>query len=904
MQRLLADTGVQLLCYPLPVDVEIDPLGWQHCRCAGPDSGQTVELPFVQWRVVGGKVAKLMLAVDTVLGPPDQGHFADRSAFVGSKRFLIAGLISPSGVSLDLPAVEFSIDPPTVGDVKDTDLVVDFGNSRTGALLLEMRGETSPTPQMLPFRLVDRGSMAAWNERGEFDAMAAETWFSARTHWCETPYLPPPILHKESFREVDGSSGWLGRPKKQTVRESETVEPNLFEDLSMARLGGEAARIAATEQATADYRSGVSSPKRYLWAADESWLEGGNWFMARRESATGDDTDERQDLVRLSGPWLRFVGERDDDVSLLKPSGTGPVEFETSPPKPRHPPRSMMTAAIYELLCQAYRYVNSQAYREATGETNRPRRLRSLTLTYPTGMLVVERDRLLKQARKAAKIFSLTAGRGHREPVVELGLDEASAVGLCYAWGELTSLGQNPGLWLSLAAKRPPDPAADVTSDPIGQDESNGRREPKGRGDGDEPVERSAASELTIACIDIGGGTSDLMIARYRCDSSVDDVLDGTIVHRDGISIAGDQLVKRLLERVIVPRFAQVVGLESSTTQWLFGPEVPRNRSIRSLRTSWMNGIFVPLAVRYLEAATSGESAIITHTDKRLVQKELLESLAGQLAVMEPSKGWDLRRELALQVDHEVLSDVVGEVFGDLFKDFCIRIVEHDSDLVLLAGQPSKLGVIRQLFRRLLPLPPSRIVAMHQHYAGNWYPYQDPQGRSPGVIFDPKSTVVVGAAVDFLARHGKLPQFQFRVRDALQSQSYYWGVMTDAVSGIREERLLFRPDSGSCITRFRSTSERVLIGRKLSPREDGEASPVYLLKADVADRLAPISLEVEIERSIDETFGEEKLEVISVEGTVAGKPARLGNNVTFSLRTLADEHYYLDHGGLDNIELS
>ena len=903
MQHLLAETGVQLLCYPLPIDIELDTdqvtADWQHCRLGGSQGAHGSELPYVQWRIVPAKTPKLFLAVDTTLGPKDRGHFADRSSFVGSHKVTITDLLGPSGVALPIPAVTFTIDPPSAGDVKDVDLIVDFGNSRTGALLLEMRGETAPTPQMLPFHLIDRGKLSAWNDRGEFDSSAAETWFTARTHWCETPYQPPQPLQRERYREIDGKPNWLGRARKETVRESETIRPRLFQDLSMVRLGREAARIAGAEQVTADYRSGLSSPKRYLWATDESWLEGGNWFMAPRSSQTARHPTETNSLVRLSGPLLQFINERDDDTLLRQSSGGVETVFDTAPPKPRHAPRSLMTAAMYELLCQAFGYVNSGAYRLATGEPSRPRRLRSLTLTYPTGMLAVERDRLLKQARKAARIFAFALARAYPEPLVELGLDEASAVGLCYAWGELRSLGQNPKLWISLAARQPTALAADPGETDTTSDGTNTNfREPEASGAG------SPGNSVTIACLDIGGGTSDLMIARYGCDSSVDDVLQGTILHRDGISIAGDHLVKRLLERVIIPRFARRVGIGSATVQLLFGPEVPRNRGLRSQRTAWMNGIFVPLAVRYLESATSGDSAAISHTDRGFIQAELLQSLVGQLSALEPARGWDLRRDLGLTVELDMLTDVVGEVFGDLLKDFCLRIVDHGADLVLLAGQPTKLGVIRQLVRRLLPLPPSRIIAMHQHYAGNWYPYQDPQGRSPGFIFDPKSTVVVGAAVDFLARHGKLPQFRFGMHDALQSQSYYWGVMTDAVSGIRNERLLFRPESQSRIVRFRTTSQRVLIGRKLSAREDAEASPVYLLKADAADRLAPIELEIEVERSPDEEFAEEKLSVLSVEGTVAGKPAHLGANVHFSLRTLADEHYYLDSGGLDNIDLT
>ena len=115
-------------------------------------------------------------------------------------------------------------------------------------------------------------------------------------------------------------------------------------------------------------------------------------------------------------------------------------------------------------------------------------------------------------------------------------------------------------------------------------------------------------------------------------------------------------------------------------------------------------------------------------------------------------------------VDKEAFEDVVHEVFDDLLFDFCTRIVEHEADVVLLAGQPSKLGYIQQLVKMYVPLPPSRIIPMYNHYAGNWYPYQDGKGNKPGLIVDPKSAVVVGAAIEFMARNGMLPSSSSRWR--------------------------------------------------------------------------------------------------------------------------------------------
>ena len=238
--------------------------------------------------------------------------------------------------------------------------------------------------------------------------------------------------------------------------------------------------------------------------------------------------------------------------------------------------------------------------------------------------------------------------------------------------------------------------------------------------------------------------------------------------------------------------------------------------------------------------------------------------------------------------------------------DYCQRIVEHQVDVVLLAGLPSKLGYLQQLVRTYVPLAPSRIVPMHRHYAGNWYPYQDETGYNPGVIVDPKSPVVVGAAIEFLARNGMLPQFKFSMKSKHRENSYYWGVMSDATSGIRKERILFQPADPQAkeeITEFSTASQRVIIGRKMSPAEDAQASPIYLLKMDAGDRIGRTEIAVKIKRRRAGPDQEESLEILSVTGMVAGQEALLGENVHFTWRTLADERYYLDTGGLDNIEL-
>jgi hypothetical protein len=139
-----------------------------------------------------------------------------------------------------------------------------------------------------------------------------------------------------------------------------------------------------------------------------------------------------------------------------------------------------------------------------------------------------------------------------------------------------------------------------------------------------------------------------------------------------------------------------------------------------------------------------------------------------------------------------------------------------------------------------------------------------------------------------------------------KENTYYWGVMTDATSGIRKERILFEPAEEQTreeITEFSTSSQRVIIGRKMNSNEDSQATPVYVLKMEAGDRIGRTDITVKIKRKRATGLEEESLSVESVAGLVAGEDAVLGDNVRFMWRTLADERYYLDTGGLDNIEL-
>ena len=166
------------------------------------------------------------------------------------------------------------------------------------------------------------------------------------------------------------------------------------------------------------------------------------------------------------------------------------------------------------------------------------------------------------------------------------------------------------------------------------------------------------------------------------------------MLHQDGIYLGGDQLVKRLLETIIVPAFAEALGLEDEDVQLLFGPEVPRNREIRSQRINWINRLFVPLAQAYLNNAVDDVTdEPISHTDPEIVDPAVVESLQEAFDKLRGPGYYNAQQELDLVFDKAEFEGVVHDVFDELLFDYCQRIVEHDADVVLLAGLPSKLAL-------------------------------------------------------------------------------------------------------------------------------------------------------------------------------------------------------------------
>lgn len=98
MHILFANTGVQLICVPLPSGRRYTTsqigYGWQYTRCVAPvpeeeeelddeEELKIVEYPYIQWQIIQSHASKLYIAVDTTMGDPEIGYFCDPTSLHG-----------------------------------------------------------------------------------------------------------------------------------------------------------------------------------------------------------------------------------------------------------------------------------------------------------------------------------------------------------------------------------------------------------------------------------------------------------------------------------------------------------------------------------------------------------------------------------------------------------------------------------------------------------------------------------------------------------------------------------------------------------------------------------------------------------------------------------------------------
>ncbi|GIV58462.1 MAG: hypothetical protein KatS3mg042_1375 [Rhodothermaceae bacterium] len=613
---------------------------------------------------------------------------------------------------------------------------------------------------------------------------------------------------------------------------------------SMVALGREAHELATANNPNST-TTGISGPKRYLW--DDALFDG-SWYFS---------TGQKNQLIE--GPTLKYFSKTDKDEPY-----DGGLDRPTNPNYPR---RALTTFFVLEILQQVLRLANSPEHRQGN-HTLRRRILRRLVVTYPSGIPQWMKERLKRQAEKAAYIISKEL---NIPPItVELGMDEASAAQIVFVESQLQRYQRTPGAFM---------PGIVLAND---------------------------KNVFRVASVDIGGGTTDMMVASYDMENYVDThKLYGRCLFQDSTSIGGDDLVKALIERIVIRALLDTKALTNEAQEVLFRGH--GGLKARSLRVRFMNLILIPLAYHLLESLrkrvpTDKElSGTLVEIISRLqvgIQANTLNDLSRDAENL-----FDLQKKISVRLPDQakvekVLKDT--QLVKQVLFDYAKMISLYAPSFVVLSGKLSALPLIQKRIAEYLPTSPDRIIALSTFQPGAWYP---PDFVRRQCIDDPKTVVVTGVAVADIAQHAKLQEgCDVVMRRSEDSSINFVGPTNHNKLTFTEDEQIFGPDDEQS-TRSLPITKPVILSYRNINSEPLPANPLYVvqLKEDVAPSDEDIP-RVRLRRS---SADRGQLEVESCSGAVfvAGQQEELcEDHIEIKQKTMIETNYYLDTGELENLD--
>jgi len=541
---------------------------------------------------------------------------------------------------------------------------------------------------------------------------------------------------------------------------------NAFSWASPVRVGPEAVRLSASSRGN-EGATGLSSPKRYLW--DER-LTSQVWRF------NGLASDGMTTEPPVSGPFMQFVSEG-GEVLRAKPRRRQSGQLQPAV-RARFSRSSLMSFMLTEILMQAQSQINAVETRYEQTFPDVPRRLRRILLTMPPAMPLAEQRIFRDRAEAAVRLAWDMMGWGSPgpstppEPRVMANLDEATATQLVFLYTEASQrLRGDPGGFFALSG-----------------------RARQGYG---------SAPSLRVASIDIGGGTTDLMICTFASEHGQE--IEPRQNFREGFRMAGDDVLRETIQSVILPQIEAGLAAAGSRDakamlqDVLGGDRGSQSELERHLRKQLITQVLEPagLAVlhAYEKATDRGASEILRATLKDLLPDRDVSApldYLNQKITQTGVTGFDL---LALEITAFAprLDAVVQAALGPILADLCEVIHSFDCDWLLLSGRPSRMRAVTDLILAKMPVPPHRIIGMHHYAAGSWYPFRDPAGR----VKDPKTTAAVGAMLCAMAE-GRLEGFLMRTsRLSMRSTARYLGRMELSGQIKRDNVLLQDPDRGA-----------------------------------------------------------------------------------------------------------
>ena len=615
-----------------------------------------------------------------------KGANVRRMAYIASYAFLINYLAQKEA----FPKIKLYKD--TDVEIKDVDMVVDIGNSRTTALLIE---DNTNFNQVRQLELTDYTNLV--KEAGESPVINKHD---------------EPFDMRLAFRKVDfGDFG---------IKDSKQfVYPSLI------RLGQEAntlIHLATNSADEVESLSTYSSPKRYLW----------DWRPNKEE-----------------WKYLVLNGEKDDHIlnlrgitNQLKSDGKLDLTGESGSSF-HYSRRSLMTFSFLEMLIQAKTQINGEEHRSnktGFGKPSMPRRIRRIIVTCPTAMSKVEREALIHCAKDAVILLEnfeyknpsdnpkpgksvevIPAVRSMKDDDSSWYYDEATCSQLVYMYGEVGH--KYKGCcqeFFNLYGKVD---------------------------DGD------VQPSITVGSLDIGAGTSDLMINKYTYIKGDVTTITPDPKFYDSYYFAGDDMLHALIKNIMLldENSAFRTELKSLSTRDyrqkiknFFGEDY-NGQSIadRVLRKDFNIQYSVPLMCHFLELLKqNSKDCVVKYSDV------FADCPPNDLVIEEFKRKMNIDiTTLSWRFNKETVSEIVRKEFEPLLKKVATIVYSFACDVVLLSGRPASLPAIRDIFLKYYSVSPNRLIVLNDYYVGDWYPF----GENTGYIKNAKTVVAMGGVLGHYA---------------------------------------------------------------------------------------------------------------------------------------------------------
>lgn len=523
----------------------------------------------------------------------------------------------------------------------------------------------------------------------------------------------------------------------------------MFRWPSIVRLGKEALRnIYNGDQdldTSSQFDTNYSSPKRFLW-----------------------DTEPYSAQWKYISEKDRFVGPaRTVDYDGIMQQFYNDGRFAPNPQemgdKSSYSRSSLMTFCLIEILLQVRLQINSYEFRKNNGEEDKKRVIKRVIMTCPTAMAREEQKILRRCMEEASIVLKRFYAKTYNQPyepqydhdkieiipsVRDLGLkadaldvkrswnyDEATCSQMVYLYSELRRYLGNSSELFNIYGRY--------------------------RNDDDKP-------SITIGTLDIGAGTTDIMICNYTQSA---ESITPTPIFWESFKIAGDDLVKRIIVDVLLdspqseyPEASGIITAKhkalghdkiSEKMHHFFSDTQTMGNKEKRMRKEFMIQVLQPIANYLLDKLQKKlPETPYTYSDIFIQNKpapNLLDFFAQQMGFR--------FEDLIIRYSPKFLNEIILRVFEKPMRKWAALFHKHGCDIVLLSGRPCSIKQIQDLLRRLSPAMPNRLVSMSNYRVGSWYPGSTDIGH----FKDNKSMVAVGALIACLAENGRLSQFRLNV---------------------------------------------------------------------------------------------------------------------------------------------